>query len=377
MAASLPQTPTPILDAQRVQRNIAFMAARAERAGALFRPHFKTHQSAAVGEWFRDHGVRAITVSSLQMAEYFAAHGWRDITVAFPFNPLELARATTLAAQVELGLLVQSGEVVQELDRALQHPVQIWIKIDAGYGRAGIRWDRIERVTELALQIAGGKHIHFAGLLVHSGHSYHQSGVAAAQRIHAQCLERLLPLQCALLDAGLEECRLSVGDTPCCSMVEDFGPVDELRPGNFVFYDLQQRALGACGDADLALALACPVVGLDSERGRLLLYGGSVHLSRDRVALPSGAQAHGLLSAAPPWRGGWPATAELGVPWNSAVLTSLSQEHGLVELPPGEVRRYREGDLVLVFPAHSCLSCDPHSHYLDLDGARHGRFRLA
>ena len=49
--------PTVLLDSDKVRRNIARMAAKANETGLSFRPHFKTHQSAQVGTWFREFGV--------------------------------------------------------------------------------------------------------------------------------------------------------------------------------------------------------------------------------------------------------------------------------------------------------------------------------
>ena len=95
----LVQRPTLFLDSERVLRNIARMSARAAAAGVLLRPHFKTHQSVAVGDWFRDYGVTGITASSVSMAEYFAAADWRDITIALPVNPREIARIGELAGR--------------------------------------------------------------------------------------------------------------------------------------------------------------------------------------------------------------------------------------------------------------------------------------
>ena len=66
------------------------MAAKAKNNNIIFRPHFKTHQSKKVGEWFREEGVDKITVSSVSMAKYFIEHNWKDITIAFPFNILEI-----------------------------------------------------------------------------------------------------------------------------------------------------------------------------------------------------------------------------------------------------------------------------------------------
>lgn len=86
------EKPTLLVNPQIARRNIAFMAEKAYRQGVRFRPHFKTHQSAVVGEWFREQGVQAITVSSVDMARYFADHGWQDILIAFPVNLHQMAR---------------------------------------------------------------------------------------------------------------------------------------------------------------------------------------------------------------------------------------------------------------------------------------------
>ena len=80
--------PTFVIDKKICLNNIEKMTQKAADNGLRFRPHFKTHQSAEIGEWFRSFGVNAITVSSLQMAKYFAANGWKDITLAFPVNIL-------------------------------------------------------------------------------------------------------------------------------------------------------------------------------------------------------------------------------------------------------------------------------------------------
>ena len=62
------EKPTLVLDKQITFRNIEKMATKARNSGVRLRPHFKTHRSAAIGEWFRGFGVEAITVSSVDMA---------------------------------------------------------------------------------------------------------------------------------------------------------------------------------------------------------------------------------------------------------------------------------------------------------------------
>ncbi len=94
--------PTLLVDEALCRRNIARMAEKARIAGVRFRPHFKTHQSAAIGEWFREAGVTAITVSSVSMARYFSGAGWSDITIAFPVNLREMEEINRLAGEIHL-----------------------------------------------------------------------------------------------------------------------------------------------------------------------------------------------------------------------------------------------------------------------------------
>ena len=58
------QKPTLVLNEERARANITRMAEKARANGVRLRPHFKTHQSAAIGDWFEAAGVRCITVSS-------------------------------------------------------------------------------------------------------------------------------------------------------------------------------------------------------------------------------------------------------------------------------------------------------------------------
>ena len=135
--------PTLLLNNEICQKNIQTMAARSVECHVIFRPHFKTHQSAAVGEWFREAGVSAITVSSVAMAQYFAMHGWKDITIAFPVNIREIEEINLLAPAINLNLLVESEETAIFLSKNLTSACGFFIKIDTGYHRTGIEISNI------------------------------------------------------------------------------------------------------------------------------------------------------------------------------------------------------------------------------------------
>lgn len=82
------------------------MVDKARKLGVKFRPHFKTHQSRLIGGWFREEGIRAITVASVSMARYFMDDGWEDITIAFPLNLRETQEIIDLSGKADLNILV-------------------------------------------------------------------------------------------------------------------------------------------------------------------------------------------------------------------------------------------------------------------------------
>ncbi len=353
--------PTLLLDEDVTRRNLQRMANRAASRGVDFRPHFKTHQSAEVGEWFRQVGVEKITVSSVEMAEYFAAHGWNDILIAFSMNPRQIRRIESLAANTRLGILIENQEVLQVLASHKPAAVEVWLKVDVGNGRTGLDWQNLPIIETLASGVLNSFHLKLAGLLTHSGHTYHAANSAEIKRLFREGVERLNHLRNELTKAGIDGLKLSVGDTPGCSLCDDWSEIDEVRPGNFIFYDTQQAVLGSCEMQDISLALACPVVAKHPKRNEVVIHGGAIHLSKDTLEI-DGQVSFGL-----------PALAE-GEKWGSPIpggrVDRLSQEHGVLKLPAEVIERLAVGDLVFILPAHSCLTVQVMRQYQTLSGKK-------
>lgn len=362
--------PTMVLDEQRVRANIGRMAHRARQNQVRFRPHFKTHQSAAIGEWFRGEGVSAITVSSVEMATYFAEHGWNDITIAFPANVREIAQINRLAAQVQLQLLIESEAVAQILDRELAYSVGAWIEVDAGSGRSGVPWEDGGTLLAVAKAISSSKVLRLQGLLTHAGNSYAARSLQDVSAIHAETTTRMQRMRSWLMEYGFLGLELSIGDTPACSMLQTWGDVDEARPGNFVFYDLTQMAIGSCSAADIGFVVACPVVAVHPERNEIVLYGGAIHLSKEMLlradGTPGGTPSYGAVVQL--HEGGW------SEPIPDVWLRSLSQEHGVIRAAKSawarELGGVQVGDLLGVLPVHSCLTADLLREYRTVAGER-------
>ncbi|MBD3309149.1 alanine racemase [candidate division KSB3 bacterium] len=357
--------PTLLLDKPRAIRNIDNMVSKATRSRVRFRPHFKTHQSAQIGEWFRERGVEAITVSSVDMAEYFARHEWRDITIAFPVNLRELDKINALAQTITLHLLVESLDSLRVLQQSLTHPVHLWIKIDTGYHRTGVLWDDVDEILTLTQAISTSERLTFAGILAHAGHTYAARSPERVQEIYRETVSRMQALRQHLSAQGITPCAISIGDTPTCSIVDDLSDVDEIRPGNFVFYDLTQRHVGACTEDQIAVAVACPVVAKHPERQEIVIYGGAVHLSKESLTLPiRGNDATPVFGyIAFPEQTGW------GPSLPQTYVAKLSQEHGIIKTTdPTVFNQVQIGDVLIVLPIHSCLTANLLRKYHTLDG---------
>lgn len=353
------RVPTLLLDEQKCRRNIKMMADRARRNNVVFRPHFKTHASHETGRWFRDEGVEKITVSSMRMAQYFAEDEWKDILVAFPVNVLESDLINKLAGDINLSLLVESVEVVEFLSENLTSPAGAYIKTDTGLKRTGVPHKDIGRISEIIDAITGQEMISFKGFLTHAGQSYRAVSRDEISKIHYETIKAMLELR-SHFAGRFSGIIVSVGDTPTCSIMEDFSMVDEIRPGNFVFFDLTQLLLGSCSSGEIAVAMACPVVATHPERNEIVVYGGSVHFSGERVSDVDGRSIFGVVVQNE--GNGW------GDIIKGARLTRLSQEHGIIEAPPEFVRSHKPGDIIKVIPAHSCITASLMKEYLTTEG---------
>jgi len=202
----------------------------------------------------------------------------------------------------------------------------------------------------------------FKGLLTHAGHTYHTGSKHEIINIYNETVSRLKQAQTNLIGAGLERIELSIGDTPACSLVQDFSDVDEIRPGNFIFNDVTQLYLGACPEKQIAVGVACPVVAKHATRNEIVIYGGAVHLSKEFIENNKGTKIFGQV--APMIKNGW------GQILKNTYVAGLTQEHGVIKTENPFFYSVNIGDLLVILPVHSCLTVNLLRNYLTLDGEK-------
>lgn len=369
-------TPCLLIDQQRLAANLRRMQACADAQGVALRPHLKTHKSVAIAQQQRDLGARGVTVAKPEEAEVFTDAGFDDIRLAYCV--VGRAKYERLYRLMERGVrvsfcvdTVEGARLASSFFAEHDATAEVLIEVDTGHGRCGIEWDspHAEALAKAVRDLPGLK---LVGLLTHGGQGYFgpvngETEFEALVRTMREERDRLLALAERLHDAGVldPDAELSVGSTPTMSVFENAEVstsdgvsfrITEIRPGNYVFHDAEQVALGAAELSDCALTVYTTVISKQpDERGgsHLFLDAGKKVFTTDTGY---GTKGYGVLLYNP--------TRMVALP--HAELFSLSEEHGWVRVPGAATLDV--GDRVRVVPNHACVVVNTQDELVVIDG---------
>jgi D-serine deaminase-like pyridoxal phosphate-dependent protein len=352
------ETPCLVLDADRMDRNIARLKTRLGKLGVTLRPHLKTAKSVEVARRVMASAAGPATVSTLQEAERFAAAGVRDLIYAVGISPAKLARVLALRATgVDLAITLDTLEQAQAVAAASKvagDPIPALIEIDCDGHRSGVRPD--DRASLLAIGRAlhdGGAELR--GVLTHAGGSYDARGAAALARCAEEERAGAVGAAVILRGAGLPCPVVSVGSTPTAHFAQDLTGVTEVRAGVFVFFDLFMAGVGVCALDDIALSVLTTVIGRQPGKGWIIVDAGWMAMSKDRgTARQAVDQAYGLVCDVD------------GKPYPDLILADVNQEHGIVTVRPGSDARLPDlpiGARLRILPNHACATGAQHRAY--------------
>lgn len=293
-----------------------------------FRPHGKTHQNAAIALEQIDLGAQSIGASSVEMAMYFLNNGIPEVHLAFPFYPSMLSDLKEEQIRKIIFMLSSPSQLTHFQDKP---EMRFFVEIDTGVGRSGMTLESFQSIGQSLFSMAN-----FKGIYHHNGATYNAKNKAEAVELHQKALLKIRRFT-SLLPEGYE---VVYGDTPSCSLAEEFDGVSTLAPGNFIYYDLMQANIGACDLQEIACALKCPVVDIRADSIEILIHAGAVHLSKETI---NGHFGFAVKSIQDNW--------DIEV---IGQITKISQEHGLVKLVEGT--QIPKGlEFLCILPVHSCL----------------------
>jgi D-serine deaminase-like pyridoxal phosphate-dependent protein len=321
-------TPAPIVLADVMQRNIDRMQGFAREHGLKLRPHVKTHKCIEVGRRQVEAGAVGITAGNVGEAEVFARSGFDDIFLAYPVWPSRakgdrirrLAQDTSLRVGVDnLAAIGALADVMGgDADR-----LQVLVEIDCGARRSGAP---PEAAGDLA-RAARDRGLVPVGVYTYPGHG---SAGPGSREPAAHDQEAALTAAVRSVErAGVTAEVVSAGSTPTVAFSTG-SVITEIRPGEYVFCDLNNLRLGACQEDWIALFVAATVVS-DQVPGQVIVDVGTKALGREGDA----ERGYG------------------GIAGKHAILTKLNEYHGFAALRGGESRP-SVGTVIPVVPNHVC-----------------------
>ncbi len=351
------ETPCLIIDAARMDRNIARLRDRLAPMGVPLRPHLKTAKSIEVAVRAMSSPQGPATVSTLKEAAFFAAAGVRDIIYAVGITPCKLAKVIELRQNgVDLAVIldtVEQAEAVALASRTSGEVIPALIEIDCDGHRSGVPPQDKDRLLSIGRAITQGGELR--GVMTHAGGSYAARGATALQQAAETERRSVVDAANILRQAGLPCPVVSVGSTPTAHYATDLSGVTEVRAGVFVFFDLVMAGIGICEIDDIAMSVLATVIGHQREKGWILIDAGWMAMSQDRgTSKQQIDQGYGLVCDS------------AGTPFQDLILADANQEHGILKVRPGSNAVLPElaiGDRVRILPNHACATGAQHRSY--------------
>jgi D-serine deaminase-like pyridoxal phosphate-dependent protein len=339
------RTPQVLIERSRLESNIARMQAAAEARGRRLRPHAKTHKSPIVARMQIERGAVGICCAKLGEAEVFAAAGVGDIRLPYPVNPSNADRVLALMDRAAISIIVDHPAVARGWSDAMRRAgrtLDVLIKVDVGFHRCGID-PGAPGALAFVREVAALPGLRLRGLLSHAGHGYHATSVEELRQIARTESAIHARLAAAAREAGIAIDEISVGATPTARFSLDEPGLTEMRPGNYVYFDRSQVALGAAALADCALSVMATVVS-QPVADRLILDCGSKTLSSDAARGFGKPAGYGAVFP----------DLEADTPDDTLLVERLSEEHATVRVTSGSTK-LQPGDRVRALPNHACV----------------------
>ncbi|MBB4236223.1 D-TA family PLP-dependent enzyme [Rhizobium esperanzae] len=317
-------TPRPVIDEDRLAANINRVQSYMDEHGLNFRPHIKTHKIPALAVAQVAAGAKGINCQKVTEAEVFAEAGFGDILITFNIlGQQKLERLARLNDKIPALKVVADSETT--VDGLAAHfsghkSLTVLVECDTGGSRCGVQ--TAAEAASLARRIAAADGLTFGGIVTYPK----PQSAAAAEAFITETLQRLT-------SDGIDCPIVSNGGTPSLFEAHLVPSATEHRAGTYIYNDRQMVRMGHCTEDDCAMHVLATVVSRPTP-DRAVIDAGSKALTSDL----QGFSDYGLI---------------VGYP--EARITSLSEEHGVIDLSNCTGPRPQIGEKLFIIPNHTCV----------------------
>lgn len=332
-------TPAVVIDLNMVERNLDRMAAYCRSHDLYLRPHTKTHKTVEIANMQLERGALGLAVAKVGEAEVMAQSNTTQILVAHPiFGQEQLQRLSRIAREIDILIAVDDEATAHAISRAAIHHgcnFGILVEFDAGFRRCGLPPG--PRCIQLAQVIEKLPGVSMRGLMTYFGNIW-----GTEQERREQVEKAALAVEEALDAFRAARIPLEIvsgGSTPAAAYSHRIPGLTEIRPGTYVFNDLNTYYQGACRLEDCAVRVVTTVIST-AIPDQAIIDAGSKTLSHDTLG-------------AGPMKGYGYIVEEPAVP-----LFRLNEEHGYLDA--SQSRRFQVGEVLSVIPNHVCTCINMH-----------------
>jgi len=336
-------TPSLIVDLDIMERNLHKYHEYGRQHNLQLWPHTKTHKTPELAKLQMKYGAPGVTCAKIGEAEVMAANGVGRILVAYPVvGPQKMDRLIALAKKIDLTVALDSFESAERISGPAEKAgikIKVLLEFNVGMNRVGL--ETPQEVVDVGKQIMALHGIDLVGLTCYPGNVWVPPAQMPGEmkKMDATVHERVD----AARKAGLPTSRVSGGSTPTAlwsHLVRDF---TEIRPGQYIFHDINEVCLGIATYDMCALRVLATVCST-SVTNRIIIDGGSKTFSSDRLLNPP--------EGVPP---GFGHIVEYPDLW----FEKMSEEHGHIDSSTS-AKKPRVGERVTIIPNHVCPCVNMH-----------------
>lgn len=340
--SELISTPSLVVDLPTVQANLKRLHEYADARQINIRPHTKTHKSRLFARMQLNYGAIGLTAAKVGEAEVMSLES-NDVLIAYPVvDPERCRRVAELAKFCSVRVAVDSSygvDALAEHARAIGATVGILIDINVGTNRTGVA--NPDDALVLAKRVdQQAPALRLDGIFFYPGHIW---SPAQEQVKSLQAIDDILASTIDLWRMnGLAAPIVSGGSTPTAYQSHWIRSQTEIRPGTYLFNDMNTARAGFCELSQCAAALICTVVS-NAVPGKAVIDAGTKTLTSDRNVLRPDS-GHGYV-----------------VEYPEAKVVRLSEEHGEIDFGECEMIP-RVGERLAVIPNHICPCMNLQEH---------------
>jgi D-serine deaminase-like pyridoxal phosphate-dependent protein len=327
-------TPAILIDGAVARRNLKRLADYAGSHGIKLRPHTKTHKLVSVGRAQVELGAVGLTIAKVGEAKVMADAS-NDLLMAYPAaDPLRCGELAKLAGRVTVRVGIDSATAAEALATAARSAgttIGILVDLDVGMHRTGVQTPA--DALALAQLVSKMQGLRLDGIMFYPGFIKDDQAESIAQlkEVDAKLAETIALWKKAGLSAGI----VSGGSTPTARASHHVKSGTEIRPGTYVYYDMNGVHGGYASLDDCAARIRATVVST-AVPGQFVIDAGTKTLTSDKCG-PAPDSGHGYV-----------------VEYPQAKIAKLTEEHGQVDTSQCGGRTPRVGERVTIVPNHIC-----------------------